>query len=257
MLIVMKTKACAHVLLLSGWAGNGDLMTNLSEKWSAPGHRQGEPVSRLGPEVAKRALDIVLSAIALLAGAPLLIALWLLVRCTSAGPGLFRQERLGLHMRRFPMLKLRTMYIGDSDQIHREYVAGLAVGDQETARGPRGLLKLETDPRITRVGAWLRRTSLDELPQLFNVLRGEMSLVGPRPALPWEAEVWPSAYPEYLRRFEVRPGMTGLWQVSGRSRLSVREWLHLDADYVRRRSFGLDLLILARTLPAMFRPGAS
>ena len=84
-----------------------------------------------------------------------------------------------------------------------------------------------------------------------------MSLVGPRPALPWEAEMWPSAYPEYRRRFEVRPGMTGLWQVSGRSRLSVREWLDLDADYVRRRSFGLDLVILARTLPALFRGGAS
>jgi lipopolysaccharide/colanic/teichoic acid biosynthesis glycosyltransferase len=84
-----------------------------------------------------------------------------------------------------------------------------------------------------------------------------MSLVGPRPALPWEAELWPSVYPEYSLRFEVRPGMTGLWQVSGRSQLSVREWLHLDAEYVRRRSFGLDLAILARTLPALFRDGAS
>jgi lipopolysaccharide/colanic/teichoic acid biosynthesis glycosyltransferase len=237
--------------------GNGDLMTDLSERWRAPRPRQGEPAPGPGREAVKRALDIVLSAAALLVVAPFLVALWLLVRCTSTGPGFFRQERLGLRMRRFPMLKLRTMYIGNSDQLHREYVASLLAGDQEAARGPRGLLKLETDPRITPVGAWLRRTSLDELPQLFNVLRGEMSLVGPRPALPWEAEMWPSVYPEYRRRFEVRPGMTGLWQVSGRSKLSVQEWLHLDADYVRRRSFAFDLVILARTLPALFRDGAS
>lgn len=232
-------------------------MTDLSERWRAPRHRQEESAFRLGREAAKRVLDIVVSIVALLVLAPLLVALWLLVWSTSAGPGLFRQERIGLQMRRFSMLKLRTMYIGDSDQIHRDYVAGLLVDDQEAVPGSRGLFKLETDPRITPVGAWLRRTSLDELPQLFNVLRGEMSLVGPRPALPWEAKMWPSVYPEYRRRFEVRPGMTGLWQVSGRSRLSVREWLYLDADYVRRRSLLLDLVILARTLPALFKAGAS
>ena len=232
-------------------------MTDLSERGQAAPRRRQEPTPGPGREAAKRALDIVVSVVVLLALAPLLVALWLLVRSTSAGPGLFRQERVGLRMRRFSMLKLRTMYVSDSNQVHRDYVAGLLADGQEPSRGPRGLFKLETDPRITPVGAWLRRTSLDELPQLFNVLRGEMSLVGPRPALPWEAEMWPSAYPEYRRRFEVRPGMTGLWQVSGRSRLSVREWLYLDADYVRRRSFGLDLVILARTLPALFRGGAS
>jgi lipopolysaccharide/colanic/teichoic acid biosynthesis glycosyltransferase len=236
-------------------------MTDLSERGQAPRQRPEQPAPRPGLEAAKRTLDIVVSLVALLALAPLLVALWLLVRSTSAGPGLFRQERVGLRMRRFCMLKLRSMYVTDSDQIHREYVTGLLAGDKEgdkeSASRPRGLFKLETDPRITPVGAWLRRTSLDELPQLFNVLRGDMSLVGPRPALPWETEMWPSVYPEYLRRFEVRPGMTGLWQVSGRSRLSVREWLYLDADYVRRRSFGLDVVILARTLPALFRGGAS
>jgi lipopolysaccharide/colanic/teichoic acid biosynthesis glycosyltransferase len=240
----------------TGWQER-DLMTNLSERWRALRHGPEVPVARPGREAAKRALDIVVSMVALLVLAPLLVTLWLLVRSTSAGPGLFRQERLGRNMRGFSMLKLRTMYMTGSDQIHRDYVAGLLAGEQEAAAGPRGLLKLETDPRITPVGAWLRRTSLDELPQLFNVLKGEMSLVGPRPALPYEAEMWSSVYPEYKLRFEVRPGMTGLWQVSGRSRLSVREWLHLDADYVRRRSFGLDLVILARTLPALFRDGAS
>jgi lipopolysaccharide/colanic/teichoic acid biosynthesis glycosyltransferase len=159
-------------------------------------------------------------------------------------------------MSRFCMLKLRSMYARQNDQIHRDYVAGLVTGE-EAARGPRGLLKLEEDPRITRVGKWLRRTSLDELPQLFNVLRGDMSLVGPRPALPWEAEMWPSVYSKYRRRFDVRPGMTGLWQVSGRSKLSVEQWVELDTEYVRRRSFGLDLQILARTVPAVFRGGAS
>ena len=200
-----------------------------------------------------------MSLAGILALAPLLAVLWLLVRSTSAGPGLFRQERIGRRMQRFAMLKLRTMYAcdSDSDQIHREYVGSLASGAQEAGQGPHGLFKLETDPRITPVGAWLCRTSLDELPQLFNVLMGDMSLVGPRPALPWEAEMWPSLYPEYRRRFEVRPGMTGLWQVSGRSTLPVGTWLHLDAEYVRRQSFGLDLVILARTLPALFRGGAS
>jgi len=232
-------------------------MTNLSDRWRAPRHGPGVPVPRLGREAAKRALDIVVSMAALLVLGPLLVVLWLLVRSTSAGPGLFRQERLGRNMQRFPMVKLRSMHVTGGDQLHREYVAGLVADEQEAAAGPRGLFKLEADPRITPVGAWLRRTSLDELPQLLNVLKGEMSVVGPRPALPYEAEMWSSVYPEYKRRFEVRPGMTGLWQVSGRSRLSVQEWLHLDADYVRRRSFWLDLAILARTLPALFRDGAS
>ena len=229
-------------------------MTGVSETRTSR-HSHQEPTPRVGPKAAKRALDIAVSLAAALALAPVLTVLWLLVRSTSAGPGLFRQERLGRDMRRFPVLKLRTMYTGPSDQIHRECVAGLLSGDHRP--GPRGLFKLETDPRITSVGTWLRRTSLDELPQLFNVLRGDMSLVGPRPVLPWEAEMWTSAYPEYQRRFEVRPGMTGLWQVSGRSRLPMREGLDLDALYVRQRSLRLDLVILARTLPALFRGGAS
>jgi lipopolysaccharide/colanic/teichoic acid biosynthesis glycosyltransferase len=229
-------------------------MANLSEKGRARQHRQ-QSMPGPGGEAAKRVLDIVLSVAALVILAPLLVTLWLLARSTSAGPGLFRQERLGRGTRPFAMLKLRTMYVCDSDRIHREYVGGLVSGD--LGPGPSGLFKLEADPRITPVGAWLRRTSLDELPQLFNVLRGDMSLVGPRPVLPWEAEMWISAYPEYARRFEVRPGITGLWQVSGRSKLPVEKWLELDTEYVRRRSFGLDLVIIARTLPALFRGGAS
>jgi lipopolysaccharide/colanic/teichoic acid biosynthesis glycosyltransferase len=226
-------------------------MTGLSETR----RRREKLAARQGGERAQRALDIVVSLTAIVILAPLLAALWLLVRSTSAGPGFFRQERMGLRMRRFSMLKLRTMYVSHGDQVHREYVARLRAGTED--RTARGLFKLEADPRITPVGAWLRRSSLDELPQLFNVLRGEMSLVGPRPALPWEAAMWLAGYPEYGLRFEARPGMTGLWQVSGRSRLPVQKWLELDAEYVRRRGLGLDLKILARTLPALFRDGAS
>jgi lipopolysaccharide/colanic/teichoic acid biosynthesis glycosyltransferase len=125
-------------------------------------------------------------------------------------------------------------------------------GGTASVRGRR-LYKLEADPRVTPLGAWLRRTSLDELPQLFNVLRGEMSLVGPRPVLPWEAELFAEPH---QRRFSVKPGITGLWQVSGRSRLSMLEALDLDIEYVACRSFLLDLQILFRTVPAVLRGGA-
>jgi lipopolysaccharide/colanic/teichoic acid biosynthesis glycosyltransferase len=230
-------------------------MTDLSESRRADQHRdQPRPPGR-SYDAAKRILDILVSLAAIAALAPLLAPLWLLTLGTSPGPALFRQERLGRRMRPFTMLKLRTMYTGTNDQVHREYVAHLFVSGD--SRPVTGLLKLEADPRITPVGAWLRRTSLDELPQLFNVLRGDMSLVGPRPVLPWEAEMWPASYPAYTRRFEVKPGMTGLWQVSGRGLLSVRESIDLDAEYVRRRSFMLDLVILARTLPSLLRGGAA
>ena len=222
-----------------------------------PHHSHRWPRYRLGYEVAKRVLDVVVSLAAIVALAPLLAALCLLTRCVSPGPALFRQERLGRNSRPFTMLKLRTMYCGNSDKLHRDYVAGLASPGQASMAGPRGLLKLESDPRVTPVGGWLRRTSLDELPQLFNVLTGKMSLVGPRPVLPWEAQIWPLTYPAYTRRFEVKPGITGLWQVSGRGRLAAAESIELDAEYVRRRSFGLDLLILARTVPALLRGGTA
>jgi lipopolysaccharide/colanic/teichoic acid biosynthesis glycosyltransferase len=209
------------------------------------------PARKLGYETAKRTLDVIFSLTAIVALSPVLVALCLLVRWTSPGPALFRQERVGRRGRRFTMLKLRTMYCGTSDDIHREYIAELASGGEVASTGPRGLTKLETDPRVTPAGAWLRRTSLDELPQLFNVLSGEMSLVGPRPGLAWEAQIWPQTYPAYTHRFEVKPGITGLWQVSGRSRLTVEQWIELDAEYVRRRSLRLDLVIIMRTLPAL------
>jgi lipopolysaccharide/colanic/teichoic acid biosynthesis glycosyltransferase len=203
---------------------------------------------------AKRVLDVVGSLAGIIVLAPLLAVLWCLVRWTSAGPAFFRQERLGRGKRPFTLLKFRTMYVNNDDQVHRQYVTSLLSEEEAPTGGARGLYKLESDSRITGIGAWLRRLSLDELPQLFNVLRGEMSLVGPRPVLAWEAEMFSEAD---HRRFEVKPGITGLWQVSGRSRLSYREQLELDVEYVRRRSLGLDLAILAGTIPALFRDGAA
>jgi lipopolysaccharide/colanic/teichoic acid biosynthesis glycosyltransferase len=207
-----------------------------------------------GQAAAKRALDVLVSLIAIIVLGPLLLLTWCLVRITSRGPGTFRQERLGLHKQPFTLLKFRTMHVNNDDRIHREYVAGLLSDDQPTTGGERGFYKLENDPRITPLGAWLRRTSLDELPQLFNVLKGEMSLVGPRPVLAWEAEMFPAPYHP---RFEVKPGITGLWQVRGRSRLTYSEALELDIEYVRRCCFTLDLIILAGTVPALLRGDAA
>jgi len=207
----------------------------------------------LGQEVAKRLIDVSLSLALLMILAPVLLLLWCLVRFTSSGPAFFRQERVGRDMRSFTMLKLRTMYVDNHDQIHRNYITHLLSAEEPVAAGENGLFKLDGDPRVTRLGAWLRRTSLDELPQLLNVLRGEMSLVGPRPVLPWEAEMFEE---RYLRRFLVKPGISGLWQVSGRSRLTMKEALELDVEYADRQSLALDLIIILRTVPTILGGGA-
>ena len=221
-------------------------MTELAE-------RKKSAAPRLGQEAAKRLIDFLLSLTLITLAAPVLLVLCCLVRFTSSGPALFRQERVGRNMRSFTMLKLRTMYVDNHDQIHRNYVMHMLSADKPTAAGENGLFKLEQDPRVTRLGAWLRRTSLDELPQLFNVLRGEMSLVGPRPVLPWEAELFEE---RYRKRFGVKPGISGLWQVSGRSKLTMREALELDIEYADRQSLALDLSIILRTVPALFGGGA-
>jgi lipopolysaccharide/colanic/teichoic acid biosynthesis glycosyltransferase len=216
-----------------------------------PRHRAA--VLGAGRGASIEAMDKTVALVAVVMLGPLLLFLLLLVRATSPGPGLFRQARLGRYKRTFRLLKLRTMYRDNDDRIHREYVTRQLTGDQANGDGRRGLFKLEDDPRVTPVGRWLRRTSLDELPQLLNVLKGDMSLVGPRPVLAWEAEMFS---PEQQRRFDVKPGITGLWQVSGRSRLTMQQALELDVEYVRRRSVIFDLLILLRTVPALFSDGA-
>ncbi|HEV7963914.1 MAG TPA: sugar transferase [Actinoplanes sp.] len=203
--------------------------------------------------MTKRLLDLALASLALVVLSPLLAVLWLVVRCTSPGPAVFRQQRLGRDERPFTLYKFRSMRTGASDAIHRDFVTRMLAEAPETV-SPDGFYKLAADPRITPVGAWLRRTSLDELPQLVNVVRGDMSLVGPRPVLAWEAELFTEAAHV---RFRVRPGLTGLWQVSGRARLTMPQALELDAQYVYRQSLWLDLSILARTVPAQMRRGTA
>lgn len=198
----------------------------------------------------KRTLDLTVALVALVLLSPLLLAVYVAVRVTSPGAGFFRQTRVGLNQRSFSMYKFRTMREGCDQTVHRDYVLRLLAEDVE-AEG--GLYKLEDDFRVTRLGSWLRRTSIDELPQLFNVIRGDMSLVGPRPALAWEVENFPGWA---MTRFTVRPGLTGLWQVSGRSRLTMLQGLRLDAVYVVRRTFWFDLVILLRTVPAVLGRGA-
>jgi lipopolysaccharide/colanic/teichoic acid biosynthesis glycosyltransferase len=196
----------------------------------------------------KPLFDLVVASLCLMILCPLLVAAAILIRLTTPGPALFRQTRIGRDNRPFVLYKFRSMYTGTTDEVHRQYVRELLTQAQPAKGGQRGLYKLEDDPRITPLGRLLRRTSIDELPQLVNVIRGEMSLVGPRPVLPWEAKVIGETHGE---RFEVRPGITGLWQVSGRCTLTMRQALELDAEYARRQSFGLDLMILLKTVPAV------
>lgn len=225
-------------------------MTSLWLSRREPGADLAVHIQHRSGLVTKRAVDLLLATAALLLLAPLLVLLAVLVRLGSPGPALFHQTRIGRNGRPFQMLKFRTMHADVDDSAHRQYVARLLAGEAEPQQG---LYKLDADPRVTRVGARLRRTSLDELPQLINVLRGEMSLVGPRPALPYEADQFPDwAAP----RFSVPPGLTGLWQVSGRNRLTMMDGLRLDIEYVARHSLLLDLLILLRTVPAVLAGGA-
>jgi exopolysaccharide biosynthesis polyprenyl glycosylphosphotransferase len=188
---------------------------------------------------AKRACDVVVSAIGLLALLPLFAVVAAAIKATSPGPVIFRQERVGLRGRPFTLLKFRTMCAG-ADLMLED------LRDRNEADGP--LFKLREDPRVTRVGALLRRYSIDELPQLWNVLKGEMSLVGPRPPLAGEVAL----YEEWqLDRLEVRPGITGLWQVSGRSELSFEDYVRLDLFYVENWSIAYDLFILSKTVPLL------
>ena len=205
------------------------------------------PFRRVAEDLARWLTNVFGAALllALLALPMLLVAL--LIRLEDRGPALFRQERVGLSGRRFTMLKFRTMSVGVSDSALRELIARELAGEETVVNGSS---KIDGDQRVTQVGAFLRRTSLDEIPQLINVLRGEMALVGPRPCLRWEAEMFPV---EYASRFTVRPGLTGLWQVSGRSTLTTLDMLRLDVRYVRTRTLWTDLVILFRTVPVLLR----
>jgi exopolysaccharide biosynthesis polyprenyl glycosylphosphotransferase len=210
----------------------------------------GLPSTRIprSSRLLKRGLDIVGASVLLALAAPIMLVIAVLIRRDSAGPVFFRQLRLGMDMREFTLLKFRTMRTGTDGTPHREYLKQIMTADALPASN--NLYKLER-PEITRVGRWLRQTSLDELPQLLNVLRGDMSLVGPRPSIPYELELFA---PHHFERFLVPPGLTGLWQVEARAHSTFGEALDLDVMYARGWSFGLDLRLLLRT-PALIVRG--
>ncbi len=196
----------------------------------------------------KRSIDIAGSLCGLILFSPLLLAICLAIRLTSKGPILFRQERIGQFCRRFTFLKFRSMYTNSDPAIHKEYVERLIAGAAKAAQSAgdeKGVFKIVNDPRITPVGRFLRKTSLDELPQLLNVLRGEMTLVGPRPCIAYEFDCYEVWHRERL--LAVKPGITGLWQVTGRSSVKFDEMVRLDLEYAKARSLRLDFKILLQT----------
>ena len=191
----------------------------------------------------KRGLDLLGSAMALIVLAIPMLLIAAIVKATSKGPVFFKQERVGRHGKRFTFLKFRSMYQNNDSQLHKDYVSKFIAGTAECSGGK--VYKLTADPRITPVGRFLRKSSLDELPQFWNVFRGDMSLVGPRPPVPYEMD----AYDLWHRRrvLDAKPGITGLWQVTGRSRTKFEDMVRLDLKYTRTSSFALDLEILWRT----------
>jgi exopolysaccharide biosynthesis polyprenyl glycosylphosphotransferase len=194
------------------------------------------------PALIKRIIDFVISAIALLVLSPVLLVVGLLVKFTSDGPILFRQTRVGLNKRMFSIYKFRTMH-ADAEKVQEQLLS------RNEMTGP--VFKIKTDPRVTPLGRILRNTSLDELPQLFNVLRGEMSLVGPRAMSLRDYELFDTDW--HRRRFSVKPGITCLWQVKGRNSIPFEQWMELDLQYIDKWSLWLDLKILVQTVPAVLR----
>lgn len=210
-----------------------------------------QAAAKRGLSLLKRSMDIVGSLFAIILLAPLFLIVALALKATSSGPIFFRQKRVGQHGEPFVFLKFRSMYLNNDASAHKEYVTQLIAGKakRQASAGCDGVFKLTGDPRVTPVGAFLRKTSLDELPQFINVLMGDMSLVGPRPPLPYEVE----AYDFWHRRrlLEAKPGITGLWQVSGRSRVTFDEMVRLDLRYAKTWSPWMDIKIIARTPAAV------
>jgi lipopolysaccharide/colanic/teichoic acid biosynthesis glycosyltransferase len=224
------------------------------------GGQEGPPVTPLYPDliaraktrrisrVLKRTFDVVGSVVAVVLLSPLLLAIAVAIKLTSSGPVFFRQKRIGQRGVPFTFLKFRSMLVSNDPQQHRDFVTEFISGrtpSEAAKQNGHVVYKITCDPRVTRIGGFLRKTSFDELPQLFNVLSGEMSLVGPRPPITYEIEAY---QPWHLRRvLEAKPGITGLWQVSGRSRLRFDDMVRLDLRYAQRWSLWLDFKILLRT----------
>lgn len=228
-----------------------DAETALSTQELYPDLVQRDQARKLSHTI-KRAIDILGSSMALLVLSPLFLIISLAIKLSSRGPILFHQKRIGRYGIPFTCLKFRSMHVDNDPRIHidyvRQFISGNVASDASRTNGH--VYKITKDPRLTRVGRLLRKASLDELPQIINVVRGEMSLVGPRPPIPYELE----AYDIWHRRrlLEVKPGITGLWQVNGRSRLPFDEMVRLDLRYATRWSLWLDLKILLRTPRAVF-----
>jgi exopolysaccharide biosynthesis polyprenyl glycosylphosphotransferase len=211
---------------------------------------RSEPESHL-PLLVKAVADKIGAMFGVLVSAPVMLIAALAIKLDSRGPVFFKQTRLGLNGKPFKMLKFRTMYVNAGHSVHQEYMAWFIKSSGQQPRTGREVFKLTNDPRITRPGRILRRTSLDELPQFWNVLRGDMSLVGPRPPLPFEVDQY---QPWHRRRvLEAKPGITGLWQVSGRSRTTFDDMVRLDLRYARTYTLWTDIKILAATPRAMFK----
>jgi lipopolysaccharide/colanic/teichoic acid biosynthesis glycosyltransferase len=214
-------------------------------------YRDGTPGAGKAARILKRCLDVTGSLLALAALSPLLLLIALAVKLTSKGPVCCRQTRVGEGGRTFTFFKFRSMFHNSDPSLHRDYVSRMIAGHNvaQVHSSGTGIYKIVNDPRVTPIGRILRRSSLDELPQLFNVLKGDMSLIGPRPPLPYEFE----RYSAWHRRrvLEARPGLTGLWQVHGRSRTSFDDAVRLDLQYVRQWSLWLDLKILLKTPAAV------
>lgn len=200
---------------------------------------------------AKRILDILFTLLILLPFCIVLIIVALMIRLDSKGPIFFRQKRVGLNGKEFYMIKFRSMYVNSDDSAHREaitqYMNGASLNGHAQTDTP---YKLVNDPRVTRIGRFIRKTSIDELPQFINVLRGEMSLVGPRPPLPYEVEAYG---PHDQLRLGGKPGLTGMWQVYGRSRVTFNNMVEMDIAYLQQQSIWQDLKLIALTLPVMLQ----
>lgn len=204
-----------------------------------------------GRRLRKRAFDVAVASLALIVLSPLLLLIALLIKLDSRGPVLYEQERIGQHGRPFRMLKFRSMYQDADADVHRAYVTDLIRHNRSPGQldgAGRAGLKQTQDHRVTRVGRIIRKVSLDEMPQLLNVVRGEMSLVGPRPPLAYEVALYQDWH---RRRLEAVPGITGLWQVAGRNQVSFDDMVRLDIEYIARQSLRYDIAILLRTPWAM------
>lgn len=195
---------------------------------------------RIGYNFIKRLVDILISLIGIIFLIPLWLVVTILIKYESKGPIIFSQKRVGKNMKQFKMYKFRSMVV-NAEELKEK------LAEQNEMSGP--MFKMKEDPRVTKIGKFIRKTSIDELPQLFNVLKGEMSLVGPRPSLPKEVEEFE---PWMLKRFEVKPGLTCYWQVAGRNNIDFEEWMKLDNKYVDDRSTILDLKLIFKTFFVLF-----